>query len=462
MLPDPLFGPMSSLDTSFFDKLIDCVPLMVLYESAQTLESNVPLEVLNLSALLTSSIPEWYRLQSLRENFNSQMVTNFLERLTLCITFNTTDIPDHLPQGKFIDTEITCVNDIEHKPDDFKYQEIFMLGLQYDFNFNLEILETVLRNAFERCSVGGALMPTIGFIKTPRLAARKRLFNDKSQKPGYVLTTFPETKSKAYLVPSDCLMINEFTVMYPLYAGEFFSQKTKRQLRICFCQNAKLSHESIIEKLTMKENYPLLPENAIVTESSESIVSEKKKVKGLNDETYTRTDTGEGYVKYFQLKSNVDTNGIMMKSICDSFFDKTAHVVIENALTTKLTFGDVFRSCLNPVLLVRTFQKTGPKSNVVPDSGHIFMKATEFCRLLKCKGKITAEEYRHAIIGGMIAYANEPLEDSLPSGNYSYSFATDQSTHKHSTSNFDDKHVVSKSDHQSTTILLFHNTCVQF
>ena len=182
----------------------------------------------------------------------------------------------------------------------------------------------------------------------------------------------------------------------------------------------------------------------------------------MTDETYTRTETGEGSIKYFQLKSNVVTNGNMMKSICDSFFDKTTHVVIENALTTKLTFGDVFCCCLNYVLLVRTFQKTGPKSNVVPDSGHIFMKATEFCRLLKCKGKITAEEYRHATIGGMIAYANEPLEDSLPSGNYSYSFATDQSTHKHSTSNFDDKHVVSKSNHQSTTILLFHNTCVQF
>ena len=119
-LPNPLFGPMSYLDTSFFDKLIDCVPLMVLYESAQTLASNVPLEVLNLSALLTSSIPEWFRLQQLREGFNSQMVTNFLERLTLCITFNTTDIPDHLPKWKFVDTEITCVDDIIHKLNDFK------------------------------------------------------------------------------------------------------------------------------------------------------------------------------------------------------------------------------------------------------------------------------------------------------------------------------------------------------
>ena len=145
---------------------------MVLYESAQTLASNVPLEVLNLSALLTSSLPEWYRLQQLREGFNSHMVTNFLERLTLCITFNTTDIPDYLPRGKFVDTKITCVDEIKNRPKEFKYQEIFMIGLQCDFNKNLGILETVLHNAFERTSVEKALVPSMGLFKSPRLAAR--------------------------------------------------------------------------------------------------------------------------------------------------------------------------------------------------------------------------------------------------------------------------------------------------
>ena len=146
------------------------------------------------------------------------------------------------------------------------------------------------------------------------------------------------------LVPADCLMFNEFTLLYPLYADYFSSQKTRRQLRICFCLNAKVYHESMIHKFSMEENYPTLPENAIVTESSESFVSEKVTVEGLSDESDSRTNNGEGSVKYFPLKKSGVTNGNSMKSIYDSFFNKTHHVVMENAFKTILTFGDVFRS----------------------------------------------------------------------------------------------------------------------
>ena len=129
----------------------------------------------------------------------------------------------------------------------------------------------------------------------------------------------------------------------------------------------------------------------------------------------------EGTLKRIRLRCKVPDGGKQMKDIMDGYVDKNVHVVLQNVLRRDIVFGDIFQPTTNCLLTIKTFHKSLCDTEVVPDSGIIFMKTDVFMRYLLNNKLITLRDYKRATTLRIFGPQDEN-DDSIHvhNGNYEY------------------------------------------
>ena len=107
-----------------------------------------------------------FAFQKSIDAFNSKLLTKFVQRLALCLTFNTNKLPEKLtktfPTTSFTDTDsspFTLPTDCDEESSSFKYKELFTVGLYKDYGNNLSSLIDCIMRSFAESDVPADFYP---------------------------------------------------------------------------------------------------------------------------------------------------------------------------------------------------------------------------------------------------------------------------------------------------------------
>ena len=281
------------------------------------------------------------------------------------------------------------------------------MGLYKDYGNNLSGLIDCIMRSFAESDVPAELHPRFdGSInQTPRAVIRRTL-GRKSNKYTYcnIHDSFM-TKSEDVTMNKG-IMVNEFLLNHPL----FLSDQSYH-----FCDKAHHVLQELISFIGVEEEYPTVYD--VVNDCSKTSPG----LALVDGKECEQQEIKEGTLKRIRLRCKVPDGGKQMKDIIDGYVDKNVHVVLQNVLRRDIVFGDIFQPTTNSLLTIKTFHKSLCDTEVVPDSGIIFMKTDVFMRYLLNNKLITLRDYKRATTLGIFGPQDEN-DDSIHvhNGNYEY------------------------------------------